>query len=61
MKAGGTAVLQSTERNTLKSNYLTIQLMLLFCLKHNKVKVAVCIDVECLSEESMNPESRNPN
>lgn len=27
--------------------------MLLFCLKHNKVKVAVCIDVECLSEESM--------
>lgn len=27
--------------------------MLLFCLKHNKVKVAVCKDVECLSEESM--------
>lgn len=53
MKAGGTAVLQSTKRNTLKSNYLTIQLMLLFCLKHNKVKVAVCVDVECLSEESM--------
>lgn len=53
MKARGTAVLQKSERNTLKTNYLTIQLMLLFCLKHNKVKFAVCIDIGCLLEESM--------
>lgn len=53
MKAGGTAVLQRMERNTRKTNYLTIQLMLFFCSKHNKVGVAVCKDVECLSEESM--------
>jgi len=53
VKAGGTAVLQRTERNTLKTNYLTIQPLLLFCLKHDEVKVPVCTDMECLSEESM--------
>lgn len=63
MKAGGNEILQRTERNTLTTSYLTIQLIL-FCLKHKEVKVAVCIDVEHLSErkhgQCVNPEAGNP-